>query len=159
MSTPFTPPQHFAWITPYLTVSDASASLTFYEKAFGFKSEEIAKDNDGKILHVQLRYQDQAIMMGAEGAYNSPVKAPKTSGVMPPVSLYLYTSDVDAFFAHAKANGATINSEPMDTFWGDRMCSLQDPDGHMWCVATPIPGFDPSKMVDHSKESCPSVSA
>lgn len=146
MSTPFSPPENYAWITPYLTVTDGDASIAFYKKAFGFELENIVKDDSGKVLHAQLKYQDQAIMMGAEGAYDSPVKAPKTSGVMPPVSMYLYTSDVDAFFAHAKANGATVSSEPADAFWGDRMCALQDPDGHMWCIGTPIPGFDPSKI-------------
>lgn len=36
------------------------------------------KDHSGKILHAQLKYRDQAIMIGAEGAYEFPVKAPKT---------------------------------------------------------------------------------
>jgi PhnB protein len=25
---------------------------------------------------------------------------------------------------------------PADMFWGDRMCSLTDPDGHTWNFAT-----------------------
>ena len=159
MSVPFSPPENFAWITPYLTVTNGDISLEFYKKAFGFKEAHVVRDDAGNVLHAQLNYENQAIMMGAEGAYESPVKAPKTSGVMPPVSMYLYTGDVDAFFAHAKANGATVNSEPVDAFWGDRMCSLQDPDGHIWCIGTPIPNFDPSTMVnvDHSSEACPSI--
>ena len=30
-------PDNMPWLTPYLTVKDAKASLAFYEQAFGFE--------------------------------------------------------------------------------------------------------------------------
>ena len=55
-----------------------------------------------------------------------------------PVGLYVYCDDVDALFARATAAGAQAKVPPQDTFWGDRMCQLVDPDGHTWNFATHV---------------------
>ena len=44
-------------------------------------------------------------------------------------------------FRYAKGDVA-----PQDMFWGDRMCKLTDPAGHVWNFATNVADFDPSKM-------------
>ena len=53
-----------------------------------------------------------------------------------PVSLFVYCEDVDALCKQAQAAGATVAMPPADMFWGDRMCSLIDPDGHTWNFST-----------------------
>jgi uncharacterized glyoxalase superfamily protein PhnB len=35
---------------------------------------------------------------------------------------------------------------PQDMFYGDRVCTLVDPDGHIWYFATNVADFDPAKM-------------
>lgn len=57
---------------------------------------------------------------------------PKESGDKPGCSLYVYCHDVGALFQQAVAAGAEVNSEPTNMYWGDRVCSLIDPDGYRW---------------------------
>jgi uncharacterized glyoxalase superfamily protein PhnB len=129
------PPQT-PWLSPYLTVKDAEAALDFYQRAFGFEKQNAVPGPDGRIAHVEMRWQDALIMFGPEGAYGGTCKAPATARVQPPVSLYVYCPDVDALCARAQAAGATVVVPPGDMFWGDRMCKIEDPDGHVWNFAT-----------------------
>jgi PhnB protein len=48
----------------------------------------------------------------------------------------VYCDDVDALCKRAEAAGATVESPPADMFWGDRTCTLVDPDGYKWCFGT-----------------------
>ncbi len=140
-------PKGANWLTPYLTVSNAEASLAFYEKAFGFTPENTMPGPDGKIVHAGMNYQGAAIIMFApEGAWGGTCKTPAHSQTEPSISLYVYCENVDALAARAKEAGAEVLSEPEDMFWGDRMASLRDPDGYVWSFATKVGEFDPSKM-------------
>jgi uncharacterized glyoxalase superfamily protein PhnB len=130
---------------PYLTVRDADAALDFYQRAFGFEKRMAIPGPDGRTKHAEVVWKDAVIMFSPEQP-TCPGKAPATSGVAPPVGLYLYCDDVDALFARATAAGAKPVSPPQDMFWGDRMCSVLDPDGHSWAFGTNVADFDPSKV-------------
>ena len=132
---PGRPPQT-PWLSPYLTVKDAEAALDFYQRAFGFEKRNAVPGPDGKVVHAEMTWQEALIMFGAEGAYGGQCKAPATLGVQSPVALYVYCDDVDALCARARAAGAGVDLPPQDMFWGDRMCKLTDPDGHVWNFAT-----------------------
>jgi PhnB protein len=129
---------------PYLTVKDADAALAFYEKAFGFEKKMVMPGPDGKAMHVEVTWRDAVIMFGPESPQN-PSKAPATLGVRPPSGVYIYVEDVDALFKRATAAGAKIDRPPTDMFYGDRTCSLIDPDGHVWGFGTNVADFDPAK--------------
>src|SRR6266849_5886681 len=118
-------PADFPWVTPYLTVKDADAALAFYQKAFGFEKRMAMAGPDGKTLHGEVAWRGAVVMFGPEGPQN-PCKAPATLGIRPPVGLYVYVDDVDAFFKHATAAGAKVDKPPADQFYGDRNCALID---------------------------------
>ena len=44
--------------------------------------------------------------------------------------IILYVSDVDAFYAHALAQGLSPEAAPRDAEWGERYFQIRDPDGH-----------------------------
>lgn len=135
------------WLTPYITVSNAEASLEFYQKAFGFETGMTMPGPDGSPAHAEMKHQGNAIMMFApEGAWGSTDKTPVNLKVDSPTSFYVYCADVDALAAQAKTAGAEILNEPEDMFWGDRTVMLRDPDGYKWMFATKVGEFDPSKM-------------
>ena len=129
-------PRYMPWITPYLTVKDIEASLNFYEAAFGFERQYDTPNSDGSITHARMTWQDGSIMIGPEGAYGGTSRAPVTSGMESPISLYVYCDDVDALAQRAAAAGATMKFPPMDMFWGDRCCMLVDINGLAWNFAT-----------------------
>ena len=128
-------PAGVPWLTPYLTVRDARIAIAFFEAAFGFRVRDSVQD-EGAVMHVEMTYQDQLIVMFApEGAFGSAAKTPKSTGAPAPQSFYLYVDNVDAVYARAMTAGAKSLSEPADQFWGDRFAQIEDLDGYRWALA------------------------
>jgi uncharacterized glyoxalase superfamily protein PhnB len=132
---PAAKPANMSWVSPYLVVRDAAKALDFYQTAFGFQKKEAIPGPDGRIAHAEVVWNGCVVMLGSERD-GTPCKAPVSSGTQPPVNLYVYCEDVDALYARATTAGAEGRQAPQDQFWGDRMCLLADPDGHLWCFAT-----------------------
>ena len=132
------------WIIPALTVKDIDRAINFYQEAFGFEKKFTMPGPEGRTVHGEVVWQDCSFMLGLEGPNNT-CKAPITSGVRPPLGLYVYCQDVDAVYKRATAAGAKSETAPQSMFWGDRMCTLIDPDGSVWMFATTVADFDPSK--------------
>lgn len=136
------------WLSIYLTVKDADASLDFYSRAFGFAPGMVVRDEQGAPQHVEMQYRGETpVMFSPEGAQGCAAQSPATLGVTMPVTFYLYHDDVDALCAQARAAGARVEAEPQDMFWGDRMAALVCPNGYRWSFAThtgqtdgPLPG-------------------
>ena len=137
-------PEGWPQLIPALTVADPRKSIEFYKKAFGFELEGQPMEMDGKIMHAELKLGQAKIMIGGEGCGDQ--RAPKTTGVKPGLSLYIYVEDVDALYGRAMKAGAQDEAKPEDMFWGDRACRLTDPDGYSWWFATNVADFDPSKI-------------
>jgi uncharacterized glyoxalase superfamily protein PhnB len=133
-------------VIPYFVVKDADAAIAFYQTAFGFEKHMAMAGPDGKTGHAELRFRDSMIMLGpACSSSEWPHKPPVLSKVASPITLYIYCDDVDALFARATAAGAKAIKPPQDQFYGDRTCTLEDPDGYWWSFATNVADFDPTK--------------
>lgn len=130
-------PANAPWVSSYLIVKDVDKAVDFYQNAFGFKLRDKSPGDDNTSWHAELMYHDQLIMIGKEGAWGGKTKAPVSNNNECPISLYVYVDDVDKFYKHATANKSKGITEPKDEFWGDRMCKVSDPDGYVWCFATP----------------------
>jgi len=124
------------WVNPYLTVRDVDWAKAFYMKAFGFREKFSFRDQDGKSAHAELTYYDCTVMIGAEIPMNRSF-SPKAIGGTP-VTIYVYTPDVDKIAQRAEDAGARILQPPGDQMWGDRTCIIEDPEGHRWGFATHI---------------------
>jgi PhnB protein len=125
-------------VSPYLCVRDSDQALEFYTKAFGFVKKDAVSLPDGRTGHCEMTHKESLIIFGPEGAYGGTCKAPVTLGIQSPVSLYVYCDDIDALCTRAKSAGVKVEMPPTDMFWGDRMCKLVDPDGHVWNFATHV---------------------
>lgn len=124
------------WMSIYLTVKDAQASLDFYTRAFGFEEGLVLRHDDGSFMHCELKYQGEVPVMFAPEGTGGDCVAPVTSGVAMPVSFYFYHADVDALAARAKAAGAVCTQEPTDQFYGDRSAQFTCINGYHWSFAT-----------------------
>ncbi|HEF5154416.1 glyoxalase/bleomycin resistance protein/dioxygenase [Burkholderia multivorans] len=128
-------PADVPWLTPYLTVRNARASIDFFQAAFGFALRDVL-DEDGAIMHVEMVYRGQLIVMFApEGAFGSTARTPKSANAISPQSFYLYVDDVDATWQRALDAGAKSLTAPQDQFWGDRFAQIEDLDGYRWALA------------------------
>lgn len=131
-------PADVPWLTPYLTVRSAQASIQFFSDAFGFEKRDLI-DEDGAIMHVEMSYRGQLIVMFApEGAFGLTARTPRSADAIAPQSFYLYVDDVDATYRRALDAGAKSLSAPQDQFWGDRFAQIEDLDGYRWALARRI---------------------
>ncbi|MDQ6760227.1 MAG: VOC family protein [Acidobacteriota bacterium] len=126
-------------LSPHLCVSDASAAIEFYKKAFGATELTRHLAPDGKrIMHAALQVNGGVMMLNDEfpeytgGKSNTPESLGGT-----PVTLHLQVTDADAVFNQAVAAGATVRFPLMDQFWGDRYGQVRDPFGHNWSIGSP----------------------
>ncbi len=125
-------------VSPYITVLNVDRSIEFYQIAFTFAVHEKVPGEDGVTFHAEMKYREQLLMFGKQGVKGWKTKTPAASGIESPIAMYIYCDDVDKFHAHAVKHGAKSLLAPEDTFWGDRMCRLEDLDGYMWAFATRI---------------------
>lgn len=124
-----------------LYVKDVSASLAFYEEAFGF-SRRFFHDDNGKAYGeletgaTRLAFASLALAQShlkQEVVAASPDKAPLG------VEIALVTPDVPALYARAVKAGATALSEPATKPWGQTVAYLRDKAGHLVELCTPLP--------------------
>jgi len=78
-------------------------------------------------------------------------KSPKTLGGSP-MSLMIYSEDVDAAFAKATGAKATPILQPEEMFWGDRYGAVLDSSGFMWGISTHVEDVTPEEMEARLKE-------
>ena len=69
-----------------------------------------------------------------------------------PVTLYLLTEDADKMVAKAAKAGATVKAPVAEMFWGDRVGTVEDPDGNSWMIATHVAEPTPKEMMKKMKE-------
>jgi PhnB protein len=121
-------------VSPYLIVDGAARALEFYKKAFGATEMFRMDGPGGKIGHAEIRIGDTVIMLADVHSEVDAYDPTHYKGT--PVSLHLYTEDVDKVAAQAIAAGAKVKRPVQDMFYGDRIGSFEDPFGHVWHVST-----------------------
>lgn len=128
-------PEGFHTITPHIVVRGAREAIEFYKKAFGAKEVGCMTGPDGNsVMHAEVRIGSSILWLADEMPVMGCVSPLALNGS--PVTLHIYTADVDAMCEQAKSAGAEVKMPPQDMFWGDRYCQVRDPFGHTWSIAT-----------------------
>ena len=143
-------PEGFHSITPGLVVDDAPKALEFYKKAFGATELMRMPAPDGSIMHAEMKIGNSIIFVSEASPASESFSPKHFKGT--PVGLFLYADDVDAAFKRAVDAGCTVDMPVADMFWGDRFCSVEDPFGHSWGIATHIKDMTPEEMQKASRE-------
>ena len=107
---------------PMINCADPGAAMEWLQKAFGFEPVGVYRDDEGRIVHAEMRY-DTGLFMFGKGE-------PGTSAV------YVAVDDLDAHHDRARAAGAEIVSGPADQDYGSRDYAARDPDGNAWYFGT-----------------------
>jgi len=149
-------PDGYHMITPYLTVENATEAIEFYKRAFG--AEEFLKMDgpNGTVGHAELKIGDSLVMI-SDPFPQSTVRPPTERGG-PTSSVFMYVEDVDAVVQKAVDQGATIEMEVADMFWGDRFGTITDPYGQVWSIATHVKDVPPQEMAERAKEAMAAMS-
>jgi len=120
-------------ITPHIVVPDAAEAAEWYGRALGAEERSRLTLPDGKVMTLELRLGDSAVMVASEFP-DAGIVSPLTVGGTATV-LQLYTDDVDALWQRAVDAGAEVRHPIGDMFWGDRHGQIVDPFGHRWNLA------------------------
>ncbi len=115
-------------VFPCLTFRDAKASFDFLERALGAERLAVHEDDEGRVVHAELRIGDSTIMAGDE--------RPGGTATPPGASVvYVVVEDADAAHARASAAGAELTAITEQDH-GSRDFTITDPDGNRWAIGT-----------------------
>jgi PhnB protein len=148
--------KNYGALTPMLAVSDVRRAADFYTKAFGFSVRSIMDTPQGAI-HAELRLRETVLMLSPEAAQQGNLSANTIGNT--PATLYVLVDNVDATFDRAVAAGGRVLMPVMDMFWGDRCCTVGDPDGNKWMIATHKAEPSEAQMAEAMKQMMQSQSS
>ena len=118
-------------VTPHLIVDGADRALDFYRAAFGAEVLKRLEAPDGKLMHAEFRIHDSTLMLADDfPEFGNPRNAKALGGT--PITLHIWTPDVDRAVQTASEAGAEVTMAPQDMFWGDRYATIRDPFGLVW---------------------------
>jgi len=129
-------PKGYHAVTPYLCVKGAAQAIEFYKRAFGAKEIMRMPGPNGTIGHAEIQINNCRIMLADEFPEMN-FRSPQAFGGTP-VGINLYVKNVDAIAKRVVAAGAKLLRPVADQFYGDRSCSVEDPFGHVWHIATHV---------------------
>jgi uncharacterized glyoxalase superfamily protein PhnB len=119
-------------LLPVLVYRDGAAALEWLARAFGLEELRRIMDDQGALLHAELRWQHGAAMITSlaaddDGSLTDKVGASWVRAVVP---------DADAHHRRASAAGARILREPSTVVAGARSYRALDLEGHRWTFST-----------------------
>src|SRR5690606_22311523 len=107
----------------------AQRVIEFLKRAFDATELRRYDNEDGSIMHAEVRIDDSVVMIGDGGDSWPPF----------PVFLHVYVDDVDASYKRALAAGGISVQEPVRRGDDpDRRGGVKDPAGNTWWMATPV---------------------
>jgi uncharacterized glyoxalase superfamily protein PhnB len=114
-------PEGWPTLIPRIVVHDARGLVDFLTRVFAVTGafEETRPS--------VVRFDDYSVVMISEAGDRDPARS----------FLYVYVEDADATYRLAVQAGVRTLEEPLDTPYGDRRCTFEDPWGNLWQVATP----------------------
>ena len=128
----------------YLCVSDATAAIDFYKRAFGVKERIRLAEPSGRIGHAELEFGPMTVMLCDEFP-ECGIRSASAIGATP-VTIHLHVDDADEMLDQAVLAGATLERAPKDEFYGERSGVIRDPYGHRWLIGHHIADVSPAEM-------------
>ncbi len=131
-------PMAYPSVVPTIVVRDVAATLEWFNK-LGFATVFTMSGPDGAIAHAEVaRDADTRLMLGPDSWGHTP----GSTGM----SLYIKVDDVDAYYDRVTAAGITVTQPPADQFWGDRIFTVEHPDGYRFTFWQHVRDVSPEEM-------------
>lgn len=127
MSTPHRPDRYSA-VSPYLIVDEAEATLRFLAEVFDAIELRRFPDEDGRIIHAEVKIDDTVIMLADGNDDWPPIQA----------NVHVYVPDVDRTYQRALEAGGRSVQEPVKKDDEDKRGGVTDPGGTTWWIATRV---------------------
>ena len=132
-------------ISPLIFYRDARAALDFLERAFGFETRMVVDDGQGGVIHSESVFEEHVVMVC--GPPPAKYASPRDLGGRATASIHVQLKGgIDALCERARAAGATIEREPGDQPYGDRVFTCLDPEGHSWSFGQELKAMTAEEM-------------
>ncbi len=131
LERPMWKPDGYPTLSSYLITPKAAEVMRFLEATLGAERLRVFENEDGSIMHAEVRIDDSVVMIGEAGGDWSPV----------PSHVHVYVEDVDAAYRAGKrrperrAPGSKSN----------RRGGVLDPGGNTWWLAAGLRRVGPSR--------------
>ncbi|HEX4096019.1 MAG TPA: VOC family protein, partial [Caulobacteraceae bacterium] len=117
---------------------DPRAALDFLERAFGFETRMVVETEAG-VPHSESVFEGHVVIV--VGPPMGPAASPlDIDGRLTGHVHVNLQSGIDALCERARAAGASIQREPADQPYGDRVFTCVDLEGHSWSFGQTIAG-------------------
>jgi PhnB protein len=137
-------------ITPHVVVRDAARAVEWYTSVLGAEERLRIPVPDGRLMSVELRFGDSAVMFADEFPEMGIVSPQTLGGTY--MALHLMVDDVDRVWQRALDAGAEVFHPLQDSFWGERHGQVIDPFGHRWGLAQHLRYVSPEELVGAAQE-------
>jgi len=117
---------------PNILYADAVAAMDWLESTLGFERGEDHRDDDGNVVHAELRLGGAVVMIGTAEIGRAPFNAIKPGNYL----VYCAIDDVDGLHMRASEAGAEIALDITDTNYGSRDFTVRDPEGNLWAFGS-----------------------
>jgi uncharacterized glyoxalase superfamily protein PhnB len=128
-------PEPTVW--PVLHYDDTNAALDFLVKAFGFDVAIAARDDQGDVIHAEMRWPAGGAVVFGSTKHVGGVHGAMRAGTS---ACYVVTKDVAGVFERAVGAEAEIVEPPHETAFGSgvatRAFTARDPEGNLWTFGT-----------------------
>ena len=121
-------PEGFQTVSPYFCVTNAQGFIDFLKQAFDAEVAYLHKNDDGSIVHAQLKIGTSMIEL-SEAKAGFPARQ---------FACQLFVPDCDAVYKKAIEAGAESMGEPSDMVYGVRAGYVKDAWGNQWYISTQI---------------------
>ncbi|HZF79092.1 MAG TPA: VOC family protein [Rubrivivax sp.] len=121
-------PAGYTSVAAYLIVSDAAATIRFLQAVFDAQVLRSFPDEQGRLLHSEVRIDDSVVMIADSAPDWPPV----------PSYVHVYVPDVDATYARALEAGAEAVQQPVKKQDEDKRGGVKDAGGTTWWIATKV---------------------
>jgi len=139
-------------------VVDVDAAVAFYRAAFA--AELITRHTgayESIAIHATIKIGNSIVALNQQLSMQARV-APLDPG-QSAAQIHLYVDDVDLDWNRAVEAGALVQTPLFDSYWGDRMGVLSDPDGHLWSLASKIENVSQDEIARRGKGSAETLAA
>ncbi|NBA84717.1 VOC family protein [Emticicia sp. CRIBPO] len=116
-------PSQYLPVMPYLIIREARAFAEFCGSVFNATTQEWVEDQDGRIMHGEIRISDGVVMFG-EASENWAEK---------PAAMFVYIEKVDETYEKALINGAKSLDKPNQKEYG-YTAGFEDAFGNQWFI-------------------------
>ncbi|MQA17784.1 MAG: glyoxalase, partial [Pseudonocardiaceae bacterium] len=116
---------------------DTRAALRFLVDVFGFQQTVAVTDDDGDVVHAELRWPGSGAVVFGSTKHTGGVHAHMPTGEN---AMYVITDGVDAVHQRVRSAGGAVVNSPHEAAFGSGATAYaftaRDPEGNLWTFGT-----------------------